>query len=145
MNSNPAPTDATPRLLEKIYLIVINHHQARLFRLEMHGSVPQQILPHDPDDFFRHAPNSKYFARGREKPDPNSFFEPVAKALHDASRILVFGGGTGTSSEMEQFLAWLKIHHAELARKVSGSQVVDEHHLTEPQLLALARKFFANV
>ena len=124
-------------------LVVINHHEARLYWTEMLGAVPQQILPHDPDDFFRHAPNSKDFSRGREKPDPNSFFEPVAKALKDAGQILVFGSGTGTSSEMDQFLAWLKLHHADLAARIAGSLVIDEHHLTEAQLLAKAREFHA--
>ncbi len=126
-------------------LVVINHHEARIFRTEMHGAVPQHILPHDPDDYFRHAQDSKEFSRGQEKPDPNSFFEPVAKALKDASQILIFGSGSGTSSEMDQFIAWLKVHHAELAKRIAGSQVIDEHHLTEPQLLAKARKFYATL
>jgi len=61
--------------------VVIDHHEARIFRSEIRGAVPQQILPHEPDDYFRHAHNSKDFSRGQEKPDLNSFFEPVAKAL----------------------------------------------------------------
>jgi hypothetical protein len=129
---------------ETHWLLVINHHEARIFRAEMHGALPQQILPHEPDDFFRHAPNSKEFSRGQEKPDPNSFFEPMAKALKDAGKILVFGGGTGMSSEMDQFVAWVKLHHPELAQRIIGSLVVDEHHLTEDQLLAKAREFYAN-
>jgi len=42
---------------------------------------------------------------------------------------------------MEQFVGWLKTHHAELSKRVAGSLVVDEHHLTEGQLLAKARDF----
>ena len=110
----------------------------------MHGSLPLQILPHEPDDYFRHAHNSRDFTRGREKPDPNSFFEPVAKALQAPGQILIFGSGTGTSSEMDQFIAWLKLHHPELAARIIGSLVVDEHHLTADQLLAKAREFYAN-
>ncbi len=92
---------------------------------------------------FRHAHNSKDFARGREKPDPNSFFEPVATALKDARQIVVFGSGKGTGSEMEQFLSWVKDHHADLSARIIGSVVVDEHHLTRGQLLAKAREFCA--
>jgi hypothetical protein len=127
---------------EAHWLLVIDHHEARIFRSEMKDSVPQQILPHKPEDYFRHAHNSKDFARGREKPDPNSFFEPVARALQAAGRILIFGTGTGTSSEMEQFSAWLGQHHPEVARRVIGSAVVDEKHMTEGQLLAKARDFY---
>jgi hypothetical protein len=125
------------------WLLVIDHHQARIFRSEMTGAVPQRISPHAPEDYFRHAPNSKDFSRGQEKPEPNSFFEPVARALHAAGQILIFGTGTGKSSEMDQFVAWLKIHHAELAKRIIGALVVDQHHLTEAQLLAKARDFYA--
>jgi hypothetical protein len=130
---------------EAHWLLVIDHHEARIFRSEMVGAIPQQILPHEPEDYFRHAHNSRDFSRGREKPDPNSFFEPVAKALQAIGQILIFGTGTGTSSEMDQFIAWLKLHHPELAKRIIGALVVDEHHLTEDQLLAKAREFYANV
>jgi hypothetical protein len=128
---------------ETRWLLVIDHHEARIYRSEMDGAVPQQILPHEPTDYFRHAPNSRDFARGREKPDPNSFFEPVAKALQGAGQILIFGSGKGTGSELEQFIAWLKIHHQELAGRIIGSETIDEHHLTKGQLLAKAREFYA--
>jgi len=128
---------------EAHWLLVINHHEARIFRAEMQGAVPQQILPHEPDEYFRHAHNSKEVSRGKEKPDPNSFFEPVAKALQAPGPVLIFGAGTGTSSEMDQFVAWIEVHHPELAARIIGSVVVDEHHLTDGQLLANAREFYA--
>jgi hypothetical protein len=140
--SEPAPSGA--KEAEAHWLLVIDHHEARLFRVEMAGGSLQQILPHEPEDYFRHAHNSKDFSRGQEKPDPNSFFEPVARALHASGRILLFGTGTGTSSEMDQFSAWLKLHHPEVAGRIIGSVIVDEHHLTEGQLLAKAREFYAH-
>ena len=147
--SAPTATAATAapeaELKTTHWLLVINHHEARIFRSEMHGSIPQQILPHEPDDFFRHAHNSRDFSRGQEKPDPNSFFEPLAKALHAPGQILVFGTGTGTSSEMEQFIAWSKLHHPELAKRIIGGLTVDEHHLSENQLLAKAREFYTSI
>jgi len=130
--------------METHWLVVIDHHEARLFRSEMHGAIPQQILPHIPEDYFRHAHNSKDFSRGQEKPDPNSYFEPVARALSAGGKFLIFGTGTGMSSEMDQFISWLKVHHHELSKQMIGSQVVDEYHLTEDQLLAKAREFYAN-
>jgi hypothetical protein len=126
------------------WLVVIDHHEARIYRSFEPGAVPQQIRPHVPEDYFRHAHNSKDFSRGQEKPEPNSFFEPVAGVLNGAGKILVFGSGTGTSSEMEQFAAWLQESRPELAKRVVGTVVVDEHHVTEAQLLAKARDFFSN-
>ena len=118
------------------WLLVIDHHEARIFRSEMSGAIPQRIVPHKLEDDFRPA-------HGQEKPDQNSFFEPVAKGLQAAGQILIFGTGTGRSSGMDQFIAWLKLHHAELAKRIVGSLVVDEHHLTEGQLLVKAREFYA--
>jgi hypothetical protein len=129
---------------EMHWLLMIDHHEARLFQMEMHEAIPQRILPHAPEDYVRHAQNAKEFSKGKDEPDPNSFFKPVAKALQAAGRILIFGTGTGTSSEMDQFITWLKIHHPEPASRIIGSIVVDEHHLTEDQLLAKAREIYAN-
>jgi hypothetical protein len=129
---------------EAQWLLVIDHQEARIFRAEMNGAPPQLILPHAPENYFRHAPNSKDFSRGRERPDPNSFFEPVAKALPAGGKILVFGSGTGMSSEMDQFIAWAKERQPELAARIIGTLVVDEHHLTDSQLLAKAREFYAS-
>jgi hypothetical protein len=125
-------------------LLVLDHQEARIFRAEMRGSIPDRILPHEPSAFFRHAHNSRDFSRGREKPDPNSYFEPLAAALQAAGGILIFGTGTGMGSEMEQFVAWSKEHRPDLAGRIVGSVAVDEHHLSEAQLLARAREFYLN-
>lgn len=53
-----------------------------------------------------------------------------------------FGTGTGASSAMEQLIGHLKHHHADVAKCIVGSVAVDEHHLTEGQLLARAREFY---
>ncbi len=136
------PTAAGMTGSEMHWLLVIDHHEARIFQSEVHGSVPQRIVPHEPDDYFRHAHHSKDFSRGQEKPEPNSYFEPVTKALQAGGPILIFGTGTGMSNEMDQFVAWAKIHRPEWAKRIIGSVVVDEHHLTEGQLLAKAREFY---
>lgn len=70
-------------------------------------------------------------------------YEAVAKTLEGAKTILLFGSGTGSSSAMEQLLAELKRRHPRLVARVAGCVVVDEQHVTENQLLAKARDFFA--
>src|SRR5580658_507167 len=59
---------------EAQWVVVIDHREARIYRSASSDAVPQQIRPHVPEDFFRHARNSRDFSRGQEKPDPNSFF-----------------------------------------------------------------------
>ena len=125
---------------EAHWLLVIDHHEARIFRTKMHGAVPQQILQHEEDDYFRHPHGAP--ARGKERPDPKHFFELVAKSLEAAKQLLIFGTGQGMSSEMEQFIGWAKSHQKSLAKRIIGSLRVDQHQMTRDQLLAKAREFY---
>jgi hypothetical protein len=140
--SEPGPITAVAK--EKHWLVVIDHREARIYRSAEPGSVPQQIRPHVPEETVRHMHHPKDLARAQEKLAPASFFEPVAGVLNGAGKILIFGTGTGSSSEMEQFVAWLKETRPALAQRIVGVEVVDESHLTEAQLLAKARAFYAN-
>jgi hypothetical protein len=128
---------------EARWLVVIDHHEARIFRSELPGSVAEQIRPHQTDAAVSRTHGFGDFSRGQEKPAPHSFFGPVADTLKEAGQILIFGSGSGAANEMNQFVAWLKIHHPELARRIAGSLIIDEHHLTDGQLLAKARDFYA--
>jgi hypothetical protein len=128
---------------ETRWVVVIDHHAARIFKSELHGSVSEEIRPHQTDADISHTHSFDGFSRGQEKPAAHSFFGPIADALKEAGQILIFGSGIGMGNEMDQFIAWLKIHHAELARRIAGSLTIDEHHLTDAQLLAKARDFYA--
>lgn len=133
------PTTAGTHLL-----VVIDHREARIFSTELHGSVPQRITPYDPFGFGRDLHYNQDDSNGQRKPERKSFYEAVAKTLHGAKQILMFGTGTGASSAMEHLLLDLKQHHHDLAARVVGSIAVDEHHLTDDQLLAKAREFFVS-
>jgi hypothetical protein len=54
----------------------------------------------------------------------------------------LFGTGTGSSSAMEALVAELKQNYHDIAQRIIGTFAVDEHHLTEDQLLAKARELF---
>jgi len=135
-----APASA---VAEARWLLVIDRREARIFDVETPGAVTLQISPHAPAEHFNAAPHAKEFSRGQEKPDSASFFAPVAAALAGTGRILVFGHGKGTGSEMVQFVAWAKEHQPELAARIIGSLVVDGSHLSRAQLLERAREFAA--
>lgn len=127
------------------WLVVIDHHDARIYRSELRGAMPAQILQHAPGSHFRHAHNAKDFTRGRDKPDPDSFFGPIASSLKEAREIVLIGSGTGSGSEMEQFRDWLEGHHPDIFRRIVGVLKVDQHHLTEAQILARAREYYATL
>ena len=129
---------ATPHLL-----VVIDHREAKVYRTEVHGAVPERIVPYDPHGHGRHLHSAHEWTDGKRPPERKSFYEGVAKTLRGAEQVLLFGSGTGRSSAMDQLLADLKDHHPEVAKTIIGSLVVDAHHTTENQLLAQAREFYA--
>jgi hypothetical protein len=124
-------------------LVVINHQEARVYRTEISGAVPERIAPYDPHGYGRHLHSAHEWTDGKRQPERKSFYEAIAKTLRGAEQVLLFGSGTGRSSAMEQLLADLKDHHADIARTIVGSVVVDAHHTTENELLAQARQFYA--
>lgn len=123
-------------------LVVISHHEARVFPSTAHGTAPETVKSHDAR-YVGHAADSKETSRGKEIPSPGSYFEPLVAVLKGTGKILIFGGGAGNSSEMEVFLTWLKNHQPEVSGRVVGSVVVGEHQLSDGELLAKAREFFA--
>ena len=123
-------------------LVVIDHHEAKIYRTELHGTVPQRLVPYDPHGFGRHLRSDTEETDGKRRPERKSFYEAVAATLREADRILVFGSGTGESSAMVQLLADLDANHSDVAKRVVGSVAIDKQHLTENQILAQAREFF---
>ena len=126
-------------------LVVIDHRLARIYRAEIRGTAPERIVPLHPGGSRRHLHYVQDDSNGQRRPEQRSFYDAIAKSLHGAEQVLVFGGGTGASSAMEELLKQLQLHHKDLAKRVVGSVVVDEHHQTEDQLLAKARAFYADL
>jgi hypothetical protein len=123
-------------------LLVIDHHEARLFCSEVNGGIPHQILPYEPNGYFWHTINPKDLSKGKKTRILTDFFIHIAEALQAAGQILIFG--TGTSREMDQFLAWLNLNRPEVAGRIIGSMVVDVNLLVEGHLLEKAREFYAH-
>ena len=142
VKAKSAPSPAAAAAAGTHLLVVIDHREARIYRTELRGSVPERIAPYDPFGFGRDLHYNQEDSNGQRKPERKSFYEAVAKTLHGAQQILIFGSGTGASSAMEQLMLDLKKHHHEIAARVVGAVTVDEHHLTEGQLLAKARELF---
>jgi hypothetical protein len=132
-----------PRAAGLHLLVVIDHRMARIYKTEFHGSVPQRIVPFDQSGSGRHLHYVENDSNGQRKPEVRSFYDAIAKTLQGAEQILLFGSGTGASSAMEHLRNELNQHHKELAERVVATVVVDQPHMTEDQLLAKARDFYA--
>ena len=144
LEQSSEPATAPPMTPGTHLLVVIDHHEAKIYRTELHGAVPQQFVPYDPHGFGRHLQSRIEETDGKRRPERKSFYEAIAATLRGADRVLIFGSGTGESSAMEQLLTDLKHNHRDVAEHVVGSIVIDGHHRTEGQLLAQAREFFAS-
>lgn len=66
----------------------------------------------------------------------HEFYGHVADALVDVHEVLVVGAGTAPAA----FRSYCEKHRPQTAACIVGTEVVD--HPTEPQLVALARKYF---
>ena len=98
-------------------LVVIDHQEARVYRTEVHGAVPERIVPYDPHGYRKHLHSAHEWTDGKRQPERKSFYEAIAKTLRGAEQVLLFGSGTGRSSAMEMLLADLKAHHPDVADK----------------------------
>lgn len=126
-------------------LVVIDHRQARIYRTSLGGTKPERIEPYDPDGSGRHLHYVQNDSNGQRRPERRSYYDAIAKALRGADKVLLFGGGTGSASAMEQLNSELALHHKDIAAKVIGTVHVDDSHLTEDQLLAKSREYYASV
>jgi len=82
-------------------------------------------------------------SRASARPKIPSYYEHLALILHNAGEILIFGNGTGKSSAMVYLVRYLTKHHGEIADRIVGAVIIDVEALTENQLLAQAREFYA--
>ncbi len=132
---------AQPIIAEGVHLLVVmDHREAFIYKTELHGSVPERIVPYDPDGSHRYLHN---IGDGQRQLELKPFYEDIARSLIGAKKILIFGSSTGSSSAMDYLLAELKEHHPDIAERVVGTVVVNEQHMTTDQLLAQARSFYA--
>ena len=123
-------------------LLVLDHAEARIFRTELKGTVPEMLTPYDPRGRKTHVHSAHDYEGPAEKPNDDAYFGHIADSIKNAEQILIFGSGTGSSATKDQFVKWLDTHHKPLAARILAAVTVDESHLTEAQLLAEARAIY---
>jgi hypothetical protein len=121
-------------------LLVIDHREARIFHTGQSDTLADVLKPSDPQGHEGHVHSVQAFVDHQGNPHRETFFRAIAKSLEAADEIIIFGSGTGSSSERELFGTWLAEHEPRLAAKIVASDVVDESHMTDGQLLAKARE-----
>lgn len=125
-------------------IVVLDHAGARIYRANVHDLQPVHVEPVDPHNHDHQVHNPLGDSGGQQGNHRKQFYENVVEKLLRADRILMVGDGHGASSEVDRFLTELEeSNHKDLAQRVVMNESLDLHHMTEPELLAKARKFFA--
>lgn len=110
-----------------IYAVVrIDHQSAHVLHFDAEHVESQKIKAHT-----HHTKQHGSLVRTEHE-----FYGHVADALAGVQEVLVAGPGTAHSD----FKRYCDKHRPETARRIVASEAID--HPTEPQLIALARKYF---
>lgn len=135
-------TQSAPRKVARSgeWLVVIDRHDASVFRSVAPGAVPQVIRSHHPANGG--PPPVMTFLNGPLDPALPDFFEPLAGVLNGARRILIFGRETTLGGETERFIRWLRGSRPAVAERIVGAVPVEPHEHTEAGLVAKARDFY---
>jgi stalled ribosome rescue protein Dom34 len=112
------------------YIVWLDHKEAQVYQLTPQGPKKEHLKK----SMHEH---SNSHADARHDQQDSKFYHEIAAKLSQANEILLIGPGLAKNhfkTHLEQH------HHAQLAKKVVGVETVD--HITEPQMLDVARKFF---
>jgi hypothetical protein len=112
----------------------IDHQNAQVLKFNRSEERAELVPHHDAPAHIHHKAGC--IGSGHVYED-DSYLRSVVDALRDAEQILV----TGPSHVKWQLKAFLALREPGLAKRVASVETLD--HPTQPELLALARKYFA--
>jgi hypothetical protein len=128
------------------FLVAIDHHEARIYRMDLHPADPAELTvkPYDPHGFLHHLTHKDQTRqRGERAAEDPGFYEGIGAALVQAvphGHIVIVGHGKGHSDAAHHLQDWLRLHHAEIFQRVAATITADLSALTPPQLLKLGRE-----
>jgi len=142
---HPQPLRDAPRGDQALRLVlVLDHHQTRLFRFDGE-SVDRAVL--HPHGLWGSGENLSHRhdrdIAGQRAPLDHTYLEQIAHALQGADAVLLLGHGQSDLRTL--LLRHLKTRHPALLQRLEASETVDTSVLTEAQLLALAREHFGSL
>jgi stalled ribosome rescue protein Dom34 len=114
-------------------IIWIDHLEARVFHFNISDVERLVLHPHNPTRHIHHKANT--IGSGHAGVDPG-YFDEVAEAIGDAGAVLI----TGPAQTKNQLAKHIARHSPKLMGKIVGVEGLD--HLTDGELVALARKHF---
>lgn len=136
-----------PRALD---VIVLTQREARIWRglpdrntQHSDPTPPHLLAAPDTHRPHHHVRTGQAHHMHHRDPDDPKYFDAVAELVRDAERILVVGHAHGRSNMAQGFLAHARERHPDIAARVIGEMSADLPALTDPEILELARKWYA--
>lgn len=141
--AGPAAAAAPQQAAGLSLLVAMDHHGARIFRLDGAAADPArlEIRPYDPHHFLHHLTHKDQSReQGQRAPEEPAFYQQIAEALAPAERIVVVGHGTGKSNAARHLVDYLRTHRHETYQRVVREMDADLSAVTAAQLLQLAQQ-----
>jgi stalled ribosome rescue protein Dom34 len=114
-------------------LVWIDHREAKVFSFNATEVERKHVSSSHPNQHLHHKANARDSGHA---PVDKHFLEQVAATIAHAGAILL----TGPANAKTELAEYLGQAHPALAQRISAVQPTD--HLTDGELLALARSFF---
>ena len=134
--------DAQPGELAQDWgIVMIDHHQARLFSPGGSGgehAALHIIRPNDDDGSRRrvdHKQGNDDHMGGLASED-DDYYHRIAGELADATRVVVFTDGKGHSSAGEYLIDYVNRHDPALAKRIIASEKIDISQTSDNQAVA---------
>jgi hypothetical protein len=140
--SHPSEPSAHPDGAAPSLLIVVDHHGAKIFHVDVTAddAAEHVIRPYDPHNFLHHLLHKDQSReRGQRAPEEPAYYQRIADAVALGGRIVVVGHGAGKSNAAHHLVEYLRTQHSETYQRIVREEVADLSAITTPELLALAR------
>jgi hypothetical protein len=137
------PSQASPQIEAPSLLVAIDHHGARVYRIDVASAEVSEhvIAPYDPHHFLHHMRHKDQSReRGQKQAEDATFYARIAEAVATGGRIVLVGHGSGASNAAHHLAEYLRERHSETYARVVVEMTADLSALTDPQLLALGRR-----
>jgi hypothetical protein len=137
-----SPAAAPPESAALSLLVAVDHHGARVYRVDpASAGAAMEIRPYDPHHFLHHLTHKDQSReQGQRAPEEPAYYQQIATALAAAARIVVVGHGTGKSNAAQHLMEYLRTHRRETYQRVVREMEADLSAVTTPQLLQLAQQ-----
>ena len=134
-------TPRTPEPAPHPCIVLVDHHQARLFGLggdQGDPTIHTVIKPEDADGARRRIEHRQGNDDhdGGHSGEEDAYYERIATHLATARRIVLLSDGKGRSSAGEYLVDYLKRHHPEVAGHIVAVHKVAISHLTDGEIVA---------